>query len=475
MKQKIRALFILTFVTALFMSVTVFADLPTDSWLRDWRYAVVLDDPTFGDCIYLYGYIGTSGDAVIYGKATSEGQTYPVIISVEYDPETMLYVTGFNSEDSIVNLRFVSVDGQKVQYQRKERFDDAFYGMTKLETITFGGNFEGGDYISQAISMFEDCRSLKSVDVETIDFKQAVNLGSMFTNCSSLKQVTLNFANAANTRCMFKGCSDLEKVKISGSSSGSLFSDQMFKDCTSLKEADFSDFDSSGLYYVKNMFENCISLKEFDLTSLDLSDVTDFSDMFSGCSFLKSIDLSEIDSRSKSCTFTRMFAYCHALKEIKISENLDIPDNPEKMFWASSPTETKIIGTPSDSFVRNVLGNFKAWNRYIGTVDVTARTELTGKPLEAGEFGYILTLPEGQLTLQNDILGNISVTGCRIYCPGETTFTIGEGISRYNAAENRVEVYELSTDSRYSCENPTLTKTVNIVLNPDGSITAEDI
>ena len=66
----------------------------------------------------------------------------------------------------------------------------------------------------------------------------------------------------------------------------------MFQGCTSLKEINFTNFDTSSVTNMNSMFKGCTSLEYLDLSGFRTSNVKDMSLMFNGCTSLKYLDIS---------------------------------------------------------------------------------------------------------------------------------------------------------------------------------------
>lgn len=125
----------------------------------------------------------------------------------------------------------------------------AFYGCTSLESIDLpNANFSMGS--SRA---FYGCTSLQSANLPqltSLEFKS-----NAFFNCSSLKTVNLPLLTALGTQS-FTGCSSLEEISLP-SFDGTVYA-QEFKDCTSLRKADFG----GKANFTKNQaFLNCSALE----------------------------------------------------------------------------------------------------------------------------------------------------------------------------------------------------------------------
>ena len=93
----------------------------------------------------------------------------------------------------------------------------------------------------------------------------------------------------------------------------------MFKDCNTIIEINFTDFDATNCSNLDSMFRNCSSLKSLDLTGLKTSNLLNsMSNIFWGCKSLISLNLSTFDT-SEVTNFGHLFCDCELLEWIDIS------------------------------------------------------------------------------------------------------------------------------------------------------------
>lgn len=152
-KKIISSIFMMVVSGALMLSPAFAGE--TDAWLSDWDYTI--DDLNYdGKFIYLKEYKGTETDISIGGKATVDGVDYPVCIEME--STSSHYKTGLNRNKNLRQITFYSVGGTPVRPELNWRIKDLFYGMENLEGINFGNDFKT-DGVTEAISMFEGCRT----------------------------------------------------------------------------------------------------------------------------------------------------------------------------------------------------------------------------------------------------------------------------------------------------------------------------
>ena len=89
---------------------------------------------------------------------------------------------------------------------------------------------------------------------------------------------------------------------------------QMFRDCSLVKNIDLSNFKTQKVTNMNGMFQDCISLDNINLSNINTQKVTNMSYMFSGCTFLKNINLSNV-SANNVISMDNMFQLCLSLKK----------------------------------------------------------------------------------------------------------------------------------------------------------------
>ena len=110
----------------------------------------------------------------------------------------------------------------------------------------------------------------------------------------------------------------------------------LFKNCTSLVNISFGDFDTHSVVNMEYMFSNCKSLTSINLDLFDTHRVKKMNHMFSGCSSLKIINYSNIDTSSLE-NIEYMFANCIVLHDINLTFfSNNYIKNAEYMFYNDS-------------------------------------------------------------------------------------------------------------------------------------------
>ena len=198
--------------------------------------------------------------------------------------------------------------------------NNMFYNCNSLTSLNLS-SFNTSK-VTSMLQMFYNCRSLTSLNLSNFDTSKVTNMGLMFTNCTSLPSLDLsNFdtSNVTNMFSMFAGCSSLKSLDLSNFNTNKVTDMMaMFYNCSSLTSLNLSSFDTSNVTDMSWMFQFCTSLASLNLSNFDTSNVTSMASMFYDCSSLVSLDLSNFNT-SKVTSMILMFADCSKLSELDIS------------------------------------------------------------------------------------------------------------------------------------------------------------
>ena len=171
---------------------------------------------------------------------------------------------------------------------------DIYKDKSKIKKVTFSGAVKP----TSCQEWFLDCENLTTINhMENLYTNTTDDMTSMFENCTSLKEIDLSNFETENVYSM----------------------NDMFMNCSSLKTIDTSKFNTAKVKDMQFMFYNCKLLKNIDLTNFDTSKVTDFSRMFWGCSNFTTLNLSSFDT-AKAWHMGWMFRNCTKLKTITVSD-----------------------------------------------------------------------------------------------------------------------------------------------------------
>ena len=210
-----------------------------------------------------------------------------------------------------------------------------FSEMGKLETIEGMENLNT-DGVASMYAMFNECSSLKSIDLSALKTDNVTNMSYAFTGCSSLTSLDLSgfkTDKVTNMCGMFMRCSSLTSLDVSGFNTANVTDmSSMFGGCSSLTSLDVSKFKTAKVTDMSSMFYNCAKLSTLDVSGFNTEEVTDMSWMFGSCESLTNLDVSGFKT-DKVTNMSAIFAYCPNLTNINVSGfNTDKVTTMEAMF-----------------------------------------------------------------------------------------------------------------------------------------------
>ena len=173
-------------------------------------------------------------------------------------------------------------------------------------------------------SMFENCYSLSSLNLEHFNTSKCTSFAYMFYNCKNLTNLKItNFdtSNATSLASMFGYCTELTNLDLSNfdTSNCNNFS-SMFLGCKKIENLNLSNFDTSSARYLNNMFASCDLLSAINLGNFNTDNVEGMSTMFRNSNSLKTLDLSNFNT-PKNKTLHGIFQGCSSLENIILSVN----------------------------------------------------------------------------------------------------------------------------------------------------------
>lgn len=230
------------------------------------------------------------------------------------DSEYGLIVRSFKNHMKNFDLQEVNFDG----YDKLYRW---FNGDERLESITFG---YGGKTVTKMQDTFLNCRKLKKINFNQLDFQNVENIDGLFCNCMELEQIDLRIFKNQPIKYMrrtFQHCRKLKEIDITQmncenlqylekcfASSGLerfqfrgcktkdlLYLGETFKYCENLRTIDF------GNIYVKDLYETlaeCQKLEKVNIDGLHTELCMTFGGFVQGCESLHKLDAKKIDFSS---------------------------------------------------------------------------------------------------------------------------------------------------------------------------------
>ncbi|MCR5193419.1 MAG: BspA family leucine-rich repeat surface protein [Bacteroidales bacterium] len=178
--------------------------------------------------------------------------------------------------------------------------------------------------VTNMSSMFQDCYSLKTIDLSHFNTANVTDMNKMFWGCKSLTSLNLSHFKTdkvTNMEYMFSDCESLTSLDLSHFKTDNVTEmgfHGMFNGCKSLVSINLSSFNTSKATNLDGMFGKCQSLTSIDLSSFNTGNVTSFASMFEDCKSLTTLDISNFDTRKADYT-AFMFEGCVSLKTVYVS------------------------------------------------------------------------------------------------------------------------------------------------------------
>lgn len=308
-------------------------------------------------------------DPIMYARLNRETQTLTLYYDTKIDywldrlivDNQSLWLDGSERK----KIKTVVFD-ESFKHARPKSCDQWFYlfeGLTKIEHLDYLNTSE----VENMGSMFSNCTSLETLDLSSFNTEKVTNMSEMFVGSTNLRTINLpkGFigSNVTDLNGMFRGCASLTELDLSGSNAEKVKDMcKMFYGCFALSNLNLSGFKTGSLTDMRYLFSSCQSLESLDLSGFNTENVTSMESMFSQCSSLRSLDLSSFNT-SKVIDMNLMFYKCTNLESIDLSsfdtENLQKMAN---MFYSCTKLETldlSSFATPNMTSMRSAFQNCK--------------------------------------------------------------------------------------------------------------------
>lgn len=166
------------------------------------------------------------------------------------------------------SLRTVIADN--VKFNNSNDILNLFSGCSSLETIQ-GIETWNTSKITSTNGTFQDCRSLKEVDISNWDLSKVTSMNSMFKNCINITRVIMptNTPSLITVVSMFHSCQSLLEIPFFNTSKVTHFGGNgmgMCQGCSSITS--FPDFDYSSAKYVTRIIGACKNLRTINFTNM---------------------------------------------------------------------------------------------------------------------------------------------------------------------------------------------------------------
>lgn len=285
-------------------------------------------------------------DPIMYARLNRETQTLTLYYDTKIDywldrlivDNQSLWLDGSERK----KIKTVVFD-ESFKHARPKSCDQWFYlfkGLTKIEHLDYLNTSE----VENMGSMFSNCTSLETLDLSSFNTEKVTNMSEMFVGSTNLRTINLpkGFigSNVTDLNGMFRGCVSLTELDLSGSNAEKVKDmGSMFNGCVALSNLNLSGFKTGSLTEMRYLFSSCQSLESLDLSGFNTENVTSMASMFSQCSSLRSLDLSSFNT-SKVIGMNLMFFNCTNLESIDLSsfETENLQQMPH-MFYSCTKLE----------------------------------------------------------------------------------------------------------------------------------------
>ena len=211
--------------------------------------------------------------------------------------------------DKFITSKATTMEGMFQSCFKLEFIDVSSFDTSNVEIMNFmfvdcfklkgikGINKLNTKKVTNMTGMFENCLSLKYLNLENFDTSNVTNMSYMFNKCKKLKEIKgmdkFNTINLTTTYAMFQFCTEIEKIDLSGFDTSNVTNmSYMFNKCKKLKEIKgLNTFITKNVKDMARMFSECSELENLVLTSFETPNVTNFSSMFNKCNNLKYLNL----------------------------------------------------------------------------------------------------------------------------------------------------------------------------------------
>ena len=222
-------------------------------------------------------------------------------------------------------------------------FAMVFYRCRALEYVDVTKWDVGNGEVFNSMFATTDKLVLNKTDLKNWDMRNAVRINHMFYGALSIQELDLggwNMPKLITTTHMFADCTSLKSVSFDDWNTPSLISlDCMFNDCDDLTYLDMSDIDTTNVTEFSQMFERCTRLQKVDgMENWDTSKSGTFVEMFLDCHSLEELNWSSFDTtaaynnyydtnNSYSKAFNPIFSGVNNLTKLIVSDKISYYGN----------------------------------------------------------------------------------------------------------------------------------------------------
>ena len=260
----------------------------------------------------------SSTDAQILGAKS----LYDVIENLRKELDTVCPKVDWTSryQDNTTITSFTPSDDELNKYPTSlnSMFDNCTT-ITSIDMSTINGGL-----ISSYYNFARSCGLLETVDLSSLISPYTTSIVNMFNSCTSLKTLKLpdlSVNKITNMQSFLYKCNSLTSVDLSKLDTSNVKSmTSVFDFCSSLTSIDVSGFDTSNVANFSWMFSNCLNLLSLDVSNFNTDKATKMSGMFYGCREITSLDLSNFNT-SNIVSINKLLAQCTKLTTLKLGSN----------------------------------------------------------------------------------------------------------------------------------------------------------
>lgn len=317
-------------------------------------------------------------DPIMYARLNRETQTLTLYYDTKIDywldrlivDNQSLWLDGSERK----KIKTVVFD-ESFKHARPKSCDQWFYlfeGLTKIEHLDYLNTSE----VENMGSMFSNCTSLETLDLSSFNTEKVINMSEMFVGSTNLRTINLpkGFigSNVTDLNGMFRGCARLTELDLSGSNAEKVKDMcKMFYGCVALSNLNLSGFKTGSVTDMRYLFSSCQLLESLDLSGFNTENVTSMESMFSQCSSLRSLDISSFNT-SKVIDMHLMFYKCTNLESIDLSsfdtENLQ---RMARMFYSCTKLAMLDLSSFATPNMTSMLSAFQ-YCKNLKTIYVTS-------------------------------------------------------------------------------------------------------
>lgn len=203
-------------------------------------------------------------------------------IAISYNDSRLKCVALLNSgkyvyDSSIYDIAINQFERLYISYDNTITYVRFKNGLTTINSFNTSN-------ITSFESTFENCSTLKILDMRKWDMKNVVSTRNMFRSCHGLEEIDMrnvNTSSVLDTSRMFYYCSKFRFFMHNNGFPNSINLSSMFQGCSIIRSLNCNNIITSNATDMSFMFYGCFNLHFLDDEKWDVSNITDMSYAFS--------------------------------------------------------------------------------------------------------------------------------------------------------------------------------------------------